>query len=310
MDKMMSSKVGSVAVPLAAGAGAAFGGRQGASGMSMALQAIQQQQQLQEQQRIGELFAKEFEAPDTTATDSTIANRQNPSPSEIDGLRRMGQFFARSGDTQSALRVMKQISDISSPIEVDGSLMSRTGDVLGSAPVRDPYRIQGSGNQVINQADGTVQTTPWTEFEGQRLSALAGSRMAVDESRIGANEALVGQRNAQADLAASKAENLVKSGGSEKSADPIVQKAKLAETMKKIQDVLDMGDMDQGQREVLRQWLESLANEWSALDEATGKGEDDERTAEEAGIDLIASHNDTMQGKVYNFDGTKLVPAG
>lgn len=280
MDKMMSSKVGSVAVPLAAGAGAAFGGPQGARGMSMALGAMQMQQQLREQQRISELLSKEFEPPDVTSTDSVIAGRQNPSSGEIDGMRRLGQVFAQTGDIDGALKVMKEIANISSPMEVTkgSSLMSRTGELLGTAPIPDPFRIQGSENQVIDQTNGNVIPTPATLDRSARGWALAdsdiardASAMGVDTSRISANNALVGQRNAVADKALAQAEatrNKVQSGKTGADGAEQMALADITKQIKEITTILQDATLPSGQRKNLEMFLENLVNQLNALNES------------------------------------------
>jgi hypothetical protein len=100
---------------------------------------------------------------------------------------------------------------------IDGSLMDPSGKVLGTAPVREPF--DNDEGYTLNRTTGEISELPSTTSEIARKDALAGSEIGVDQSRVGANQALTRQRAAAAEHVVAKTDKLV-SQGTAAGADP------------------------------------------------------------------------------------------
>lgn len=225
MDSMANSKVGQIAFPLAAGLGAStspYAARGITVGLGVAgRQALmrEQQQAEMEKRRLGEMFAGQIGMPDYRSADSTASE---PRPG-YDRLIGMAQTALRMGDLDAGLRSIVEMEKLASNERmqrhvVDGSLFDPSGKVLGTAPVREPY--DNDEGYTLNKVTGTVSELPSTTAEITRKNELAESTMGVDQSKIGANQALTRQRAATAEHKAAQTDKLISQGQGSAGADP------------------------------------------------------------------------------------------
>jgi hypothetical protein len=225
MDSMANSKVGQVAFPLAAGLGAStspYAARGIVTGLGVAnRQAMMREQQQAEfeKRRLGEMFAGQIGMPDVQSSDSTASDTRPEYASVI----KAAQHAFRLGDLDAGIRAMTEIAKLSSNERmqrhaVDGSLMDPNGKVLGTAPVREPF--DNDEGYTLNRTTGEISELPSTTSEITRKDALAESEIGVDQSRVGANEALARQRAAVAEHTVAKTDKLVSQGAGSAGADP------------------------------------------------------------------------------------------
>jgi hypothetical protein len=225
MDSMANSKVGQIAFPLAAGLGAStspYAARGIVTGLGVAnRQAMmrEQQQADMEKRRLGEMFAEQIGMPDYRSADSTASE---PRPG-YDRLIGMAQTALRMGDLDAGLRSIVEMEKLSSNERmqrhvIDNHLVDPSGKVLGSVPVSEPFDIKGG--YLYDKTKGNPQELSSTTAEIARENSLAESEIGVDQSRVGANQALARQRAAVAEHTVAKTDKLVSQGAGSAGADP------------------------------------------------------------------------------------------
>jgi hypothetical protein len=225
MDSMANSKVGQIAFPLAAGLGAStspYAARGIVTGLGVAnRQAMmrEQQQADMEKRRLGEMFAGQIGMPEVQSADSTASDTRP----EYAGVIKAAQHAFRLGDLDAGVRAMTELAKLSSNERmqrhvIDNHLVDASGKILGNVPVSEPY--DNDEGYTLNRTTGEVSELPSTTSEITRKDALAGSEIGVDQSRVGANQALTRHRAEAAEHIAAKTDKLVSQGTGSAGADP------------------------------------------------------------------------------------------
>jgi len=206
----------------------------------------------------------------------------------------------------AATRLADMATKYEQPVKVDGSLMSRGGEVLGTAPVRDPYRVQG-GN-VLDTTTGEASMAPAQQADLARKTRLDNTRI----QEILGRDKLNTKRGTTEDLRAQKMEveiqrivDEIAAGSSEFSKEGITSQ------LTRINDLEANPETTEEQKQLLLKAKEGLLERLAAMYEATQEGASDNdpdsaegNTVAEGG--MVPSHSGsglraTKTGQVYDY---------
>ena len=315
MDDVLGSNVGSIAVPLAAGGISSMGPRStagvrtGLAGANMAMRAQMQREEAQQQQRIQELFSSAIEPTGSQSSDAASVPATPGDADQIGSVRNLAlRYGARSGDASTVFSTLTRLKDISDkwdqPMKVHGSLMSREGDVLGSAPVRAPFRSGAGGT--YSTVTGSMTESPATEAKTAQGGQIADARVKdylgktdLSGSRAKQAEAAAESHRARVKLIEVQINQAIKS--LEEGTDPKGNRMSRENRLKVLHELMSNPDVQENPEQMKRlsYIATSLELEMAGPDyDATDEGSDNPDAVDAA----VPSHETKKKGKVLYYD--------
>jgi hypothetical protein len=233
------------------------------------------------------------------------ASRVGDYMDQLNALGAQGGMAAMPTVVRGLTSMNNTLTKYEQPREVDGSLMSSSGEVLGTAPVRDPYR-QGDGNiystttgeSAVSAAEVArqAQNQPYADIRVSELGArkgLADERSATERSKQAFSEAKISKILAEIEA------GFQKGGGRE---GATLQ-------LDRLYGLLNNPEATEESKGRIWKWItriESAQASMKQADEATkGDGTEEGSASNTAEGTTVASHKTGLQtsqtGQVYDY---------